>query len=49
MLVQRVELVDQLLVVVQRQKLLHLLDLLDLRLLARYLLLHLLHHPLVVR
>ena len=47
MLIQRVEFIDQLLVVVQAQKLLHLLDLLYLGLLCCDLLLHLLHYSLV--
>jgi hypothetical protein len=46
-LIQRVELIDELLVVVQGEELLHLLDLHDLLLLRRYLLLHLLHDALV--
>ena len=47
MLIQRVEFIDQLLIVVQAQKLLHLLDLLYLGLLCRDLLLHLLYYALV--
>lgn len=47
MFVQSVELVDQFLVIIERQKLFHLLDLLYLSLLCGYLLLHLLHNPLV--
>jgi hypothetical protein len=46
-LVQSVKLIDQLLVVVQAQKLLHLLNLLYLGLLCSYLLLHLFHYTFI--
>lgn len=48
MLVEGVELVNQLLVVVKAQELLHLLDLCNLLLLASNLFLHFLHHSLIV-
>jgi hypothetical protein len=45
--IECIELINQFLIVVKAQKLLHLLDLLNLSLLPSYLLLHFTHHSLV--
>ena len=48
MLIERVELINELLVVIETQELLHLLDLLDFLFLTSNLLFHLFHYPLIV-
>jgi hypothetical protein len=48
MLIKRVELINELLVVIETQELLHLLDLLDFLFLTSYLLFHLFHYPLII-